>query len=180
MEIIISVVTSTAIVAVLVFVFKESFKSKLEVIKREIEIIRANQSKDLDFTREAITAIWSCFARLDDNLRYDFPIEIASGNISPESIRPFLLEIRTKMVLLPEELYEACDLALFNLRESWNTSSNKILQLTKGYHSDRSQHDANLVKANDALDELKKSVEQQLIDLRKLFREYITKQIQKS
>lgn len=177
MEIFISALTSTITSSILAIIFKESVKSKFELIKRKIEIISSYQSKDFDFTREAVTTIWSSFSRLDDYLRYDYPNEVSNGHISPENMRPYFLEIKSKMALLPEGLYESCDIAINNLYEAWNKTSNKILNLSNIKEINSNQYNINIKEANKALDELKESVSEQLYCLRKSFREYIKKHI---
>lgn len=177
MEIFISVLTSTITSSIFVFIFKESVKAKFELIKRKIEIISSYQAKDFDFTREAVTTIWTSFSRLDDYIRYDYPDEVSNGHISPECMRPYFLEIKSKMVLLPEELYETCNIAIDNLYEAWNKSSNEILNLSNVNDITSNQYNINLKEANKALNELKKSVSEQLHCLRKSFREYIKNHI---
>ncbi|MBN3133278.1 hypothetical protein [Pectobacterium brasiliense] len=178
MEILTSILTSTFVSGVFAFVFKEMLKTRLDSMKRKIETVIAYQSKDFDATREEVSKIWSSFSKLDDYFSYELSKEIESGKLSNETFRKYSLDIRTRMALLPENLYEACDNMLNDISESFNESMRNISALTKEYLPTQSEF--SLEKANKELEDLREFSRSQLLNLRTLFREYITEHIQKS
>lgn len=174
MELLISILSSSAIAGLLVFLFKESFKSKLSIVRSKLDRLERYQDKDFEHAFSAINEIWIAFTRLDDYLRFDFPIEISQGKIDSRSLRPYMLKIRESMALLPDDIYQVTQECLDEISKQWEICASKVVELTK--LSKAGQHDQSelLNEANKSREQMSDNMAAQLNTLRLKYRKHVS------
>ena len=109
MEILITIMGSSAIVGLFVFIFQQSYKAKLQELSKRLDESITYRSKDFDQSFVAINAVWKSVVKLEDYIKFEYPKDIDNGNITSEPIRPLWLEIKQSMALLPDQIFDPTD-----------------------------------------------------------------------
>lgn len=173
MEILISVLSSSAIAGIFVFLFKESFKAKLSIVKAKLDKLDRYQDKDYDHSFKSINDIWVAFSGLDDYLRFDFPIDISKGKIDSRSLRTHLLKIRESMALLPESVYVVTEQCLEEISREWEICAKEIVRLTN-LNAEGSHEPKNLLEeANKCRTKMTDNMAVSLNNLREAYRAHV-------
>ncbi|WP_444927003.1 hypothetical protein ACJJI4_03020 [Microbulbifer sp. TRSA002] len=174
MDLLISMISSSTIAGLLMYIFRESFKAKLSRVKTQIERLEKYQDKDFDHSFNSINKIWVAFTRLDGYLRYDFPSDVESGKIDPRKLRPFFLEIKESMALLPDSLYETTTDCLGEISKQWEDCANKILNLMQRDSSSECDSNSLVILANKSMGDMRNKVDIQLQKLRSAYRKHVS------
>ncbi len=174
MDLLISIVSSSAIAGIFVFILKESYKAKLSLVKVKLDRLEKYQDKDFDHSFKLLNDIWVALTRMDDYLRYDFPIHLSEGDIDSRYLRPFTLKVKESMALLPSDLYETTQGCLNEISAEWESCAKEVIRLTN--LNATGNHDAEklLEKANESRESMSDNIEAQLMKLRENFREHVS------
>lgn len=175
MDILITVLSSSAIVGIFVFLFKEGFRNKIELLKKDIDAIKSYQTRDYDQCILAMKKIWEELAEIDDYTRHVLAEHIKNGEIKSMSVRKNYLTIRKEMALLPEEIYEATERCLKSMLEHWHVTMRAISNEVEIGRAGIKSHKVCAESVNSKLDELRNYYRNELSELRKMYREYILK-----
>lgn len=174
MDILISIITSTTVVGILTFIFKEKYKHKITLLSKDIDSLKTYKAKDFDYTNQAIKNIWHELALIDDYLRHGLAQDIESGILSNLKLRPFLLNIKKETILLPNELYNLTEKCLDDMSESWSNELSKVVNDINLVKSNKLTENKCMENTNNNLNNLRKTFSTSLLKLRKKYRDYIT------
>ncbi|HCG8164532.1 hypothetical protein WOB87_12520 [Vibrio parahaemolyticus] len=174
-EIITTILTSSLITGLFVFLFKESYKAKLNQLSKDLDSIKSYQAKDYDSVTSSIKSIWGHLADIDDYMRNGIAKDIEKGSISNQPLQPFLLAINKEMVFLPEQIYKTTDSSLEKLSNIYCKTINDIGSFVNGARDDLEKQKQAPKQVNSILSESRYEFDLVLKDLRKEFREYIEK-----
>ena len=175
MDILISVITSSTILGIVLFIFKESFKAKLAQIAKDLDLLKSYQIKDFDNSSEAIKKIWASLARIDDYAKQGITQDIEAGKLNNLSLRPYHLEIQEAMVFLPEDIYQSTQECLNSMSEAWKKNHSNIVGIVKANKGDKTKEENCVGEVNSCLEILRAEFEVSLKKLRKDYRSYFVK-----
>ncbi len=177
MEILTTIITSSIVVGIFVFVFKESFKAKLESISKDIDSIKSFQEKDFDYVSDSMKKIWGNLADIDDYLRHGIAHDIDKGQLSNMPLRPYLLEIKKEMALLPDDIYVPTETCLSMMSDEWVSTMGKIEKVASSGREGKQTEKECIDGVNSHLSELRAEFNKYLSDLRTDYRAYISKHV---
>ena len=180
MEILTSVITSSVVVGIFVFIFQASFKEKLNILSKRVDESISYRSKDFDQSFTAISSVWKSIVLLEDYIKFGFSGDIDRGKITSEPLRPLWLEIKQSMALLPDQIFIPTDEFLNKFADSWEKNCSEIISLANQVVENPQNREALKTQVNEKLKVFRQSLEKNMMELRGVYREYISQHFEKS
>jgi hypothetical protein len=174
MEILSTIITSSIVTGILVFVFKESYKHKLDILIKDLDFLRNHQSKDFTKVQDSFSEVWSLLVELEDYLNYNLSVELQSGNISNKEFRKKRLLIKQNSIWLPESLHDKTNIALNNIANHFESTVNQFVKAINEKKPELRDNEKILEDTNQALKTLNLKTKEELETLKKEFRQFKT------
>lgn len=172
-EIITTIVTSSAVAGVFLFIFKESFKAKLSEIGKDIDALKSYQAKDYDLVSLSMKNIWIELSNIDDYIRHGLSHDIEKGQVSNLPLRPFILAIRKEMALLPADIFDKTDKSLDLMSTHWVKAITRIGgEVQAGRQKEKTEQEC-MDSVNSYIEGLRSDYNSNLNSLRAEYRSYI-------
>lgn len=173
MDFLTSILTSSIVSVILISIFKDSFKAKLDMVKAEIDAIRKNRALDYDLTGKSIKSIWGELANIDDYIRHGVAHDIDNGSLNNLPLRPFILAINKEMALLPKQIHNQTSMCLTNLSTAWQAFAKGVHDEASLGREGKKTNEECVASVNKHLSELRESFKGELSGLRDAYRDYI-------
>ncbi|MBV1929216.1 MAG: hypothetical protein KUG81_06860 [Gammaproteobacteria bacterium] len=181
MDVLVTTLSSSVIVGVFVFVFQQSFKTKLDQLSKRMDESIAYRSKDFDQSFSAINEVWKSVTLLEEYIKFDFAEDIQNGKVSNKPLRPLWLAIKQNMALLPDQIYSPTQEFLDKFGKSWESHCSETIRL---WNLSVGRPEDEKGKIQEELNQLFKSFRENLSSemnaLRGIYRGYISEHFEKS
>ena len=180
MDILITTLSSSVIVGLFVFIFQQSFKTRLGQLSKRMDESIAYRSKDFDQSFTAINEVWKAATLLEEYIKFDFAESVQSGMVTNKSIRPLWLAIKQHMALLPDLIYIPTQQFLDGFGKDWENHCSETIRLWNDAVKNPGEKEEIQEQLNVLFKNHREKLAADMQDLRIVYRNYISEHFEKS